>query len=136
MDFCFLFIFNLCLTFSNIQRINNVGKGLINGIVLERSAICTDSHMNRNGVTTRVLPVRNAGWYFEILHVLFGQLPRWRSMKWWRRRPWSRRQFSVFMLRRQKGINLNMINSNDPFFITLSSLSLGSKPYYFRLSLS
>lgn len=130
---CTLFDLNFCLSFCDIQRVNDVSEGLIYCIVLEHSAVSADSHVDRNGVASGVFPVGNTRWYFKILHVLFGQLSRGRTME--RRRRWSRpwRQFPMFMLCRQKRINLYSINSNDPFLGALASLALRGKLNHFRL---
>lgn len=131
--FSTLFNLNFCLSFCYIQWVDNVGERFVNGVVLEHSAVSADSHVDGNGVASRVLPVRNTWRYFKVLHVLLRQLPWRRTMKRRRRRPSPRRQLPMFMQSRQQGIHLYSINPDNPFLGAIP-IGLRSKPNHLRLS--
>lgn len=136
LNFCPLFILYFCLSFGNVQRINNISKRFVYWIVLERSSVCTDSHVNWNCITSWIFPIRDARWDFPVLHVFFSEFSwRW-SMKWRRWWAWSRRKLSVFMLSWENWINLYSVDSDNSLLVTFSSFTFWCKLDNFRICLS
>jgi len=104
--------------------------------MLKRTSIGSQTHMNWNGITSRISPIWNAWWNFPICHVFLSQFSRRWSKQLWRRRPWSSWQFPMLMHWRHQWIDLNSINTSNSLFIKLPVLSFCCKFNHFRWSIS
>lgn len=68
-----------CLTFGSVHGISHCCVPRVNRDVLQVSPIGLQPHVQRDGVTIGVLPVRNTGRNPILRHVCGCQFPRWGS---------------------------------------------------------
>ena len=84
LNFVPLLDFFSSLSLCCVQGIGKLCVSFIDRCVLQASAVCLESHVQWNGITSRILPVGDASWHFPIFLILCGDLPRRTPQNHWR----------------------------------------------------
>mmetsp|Transcript_12090 Transcript_12090/g.34974 ORF Transcript_12090/g.34974 Transcript_12090/m.34974 type:complete len:514 (+) Transcript_12090:1070-2611(+) len=100
----------------DVQRLAEGGEVVVDGLLLEATAIRRQALVERDGVATNVLPVGDAGWDLPHLLVFHRELALRRVKNRHRVLGGSPRHLLVFMLGWLHGVNLLLHHLDDALF--------------------